>query len=174
MAISKSQKEQITQDLTESFKNAKTIVFADCKGLSVSAFEDLRKTLREKNIGCKVAKKTLMNLASKEAGIDGLNTKEFEGAIVAMFSFEDEIEGARIAHKFSKDNEVFSIRGGIADGAIHDERYIIALAQLPTKEELLGKLVGTMQGPISGIHGVLNGIIRGFYQVIKSIQEKQA
>ena len=114
-----------------------------------------------------------MNLASKEAGIDGLDTKGFEGSIVAIFSFEDEIEGARIADRFSKDNEVFSICGGIADGAVYDERYIITLAQLQTKEELLAKLVGTMKGPISGIHGVLKGVIRGFYQVVKSIQEKQ-
>ena len=170
MAISKSQKEQIVQDLIEDFKKAKTIVFANYKGLSVSAFEDLRKTLREKNIGCKVAKKTLMNLASKEAGIDGLDTKGFEGSIVAIFSFEDEIEGARIADRFSKDNEVFSICGGIADGAVYD---IITLAQIKTKEELLAKLVGNMKGPISGIHGVLKGVIRGFYQVVKSIQEKQ-
>lgn len=174
MAVTKSQKEQILAGLMDDFKKAKTIVFANYKGLSVSAFESLRKKLREKNIGCKVAKKTLMNLAAKEAGITDLNAKQFEGPVVAMFAFEDEIEGARIAHNFSKENEVFVIRGGVAEGVVHDERYIIALAKLPTKEELLAKLVGTMKSPISGFHGVLNGVIRGFYQVVKSLKEKQS
>jgi large subunit ribosomal protein L10 len=174
MAITKEQKEQILKDLIEDFKNAKTIVFADCKGLTVKEFENLRKLLRDKGVGCRVAKKTLMNLAAKEAGVPGVDTKVLEGSIVAMFSFEDEIDGARIAYNFSKDHEVFTIRGGVAEGAAHDERYIVSLAQLPTKEELVAKLVGSMKSPISGMHGVLNGVIRGFYQVVKSIQEKQA
>jgi large subunit ribosomal protein L10 len=172
MAVTRAKKEDVLKGLIDSFQKAKTIVFANCAGLTVKQFEDLRRTLRSKNIGCSVAKKTLMNLAAKESGITDLDTKKFEGALVAIFSYDDEIEGARIAHKFSKDNEVFVIRGGVADGAVHDSRYIVQLAQLPTKEELIAKLVYVIKSPISGFHGVLHGTIRGLAQVLKAHADK--
>ncbi len=174
MATSKSQKAEILKKLSDDFKAAKTIVFASYAGLPVKEFESLRRSLRKNNVGCRVAKKTLMNLAAKEAGISNLDAKAFQGSIVAMFSFGDEMMGARIAHKFAKDHAVFVIRGGIADGAVHDERYIISLAQLPTREELLSKMLGSLMSPVSGFHRVLHGVLRGFCQVIKALSEKQA
>ncbi|KKP80255.1 MAG: 50S ribosomal protein L10 [Candidatus Moranbacteria bacterium RIFOXYA12_FULL_35_19] len=166
----KLQKKEIVKDLAQKIKNSKAVVFSDFKGLSVKDMTILRSELREKNIDFKVLKKTLMTLALKDAGIE-MDAKKMEGQIAVAVSSGDEVEASKIIAKMAKANENLKISGGILGKKILSKEEVMALSKLPSKEELLAKLVGTLNAPVSGFVNVLAGNLRGLVQVLKSISE---
>ncbi|PIP28568.1 MAG: 50S ribosomal protein L10 [Candidatus Moranbacteria bacterium CG23_combo_of_CG06-09_8_20_14_all_35_22] len=166
----KLQKKEIVKDLAQKIKNSKAVVFSDFKGLSVKDMTILRSELREKNIDFKVLKKTLMTLALKDAGIE-MDAKKMEGQIAVAVSSGDEVEASKIIAKMAKVNENLKISGGILGKKILSREEVMALSKLPSKEELLAKLVGTLNAPVSGFVNVLAGNLRGLVQVLKSISE---
>jgi len=170
--LSKSQKSQIVKELAERIKNSKAVVFSDFKGLKVKDLTKLKKELREAGVSFTVLKKTLINLALKEVKID-LDTRKLEGQIAVAVSLLDEVAPAKIIDKFGKTNENIKITGGILGKALMTIEEVKALAKLPGREELLAKLVGTLNAPVSGFVNVLAGNLRGLVQVLKGISEKQ-
>ena len=170
--LSKSQKSQIVKELAERIKNSKAVVFSDFKGLKVKDLTKLKKELREAGVSFTVLKKTLINLALKEVKID-LDTRKLEGQIAVAVSLLDEVAPAKIIDKFGKTNENIKITGGILGKALMTIEEVKALAKLPGIEELLAKLVGTLNAPVSGFVNVLAGNLRGLVQVLKGISEKQ-
>jgi large subunit ribosomal protein L10 len=173
MAQTKDQKKEIVKDLAEKIKESKSVVFADFRGLKVKDLEILKKELREAGVSFKVTKKTLMNVALKEAKIEA-NVREMEGQIGVAVSALDEVAPAKIIEKFSKTNENIKLAGGILGKTVMSLDEVKALAKLPGKDELLAKLVGTINAPVSGLVNALAGNIRGLMQVLKGISEKQA
>ncbi len=167
--LTKEQKKKLVEDLSEKIKSAKSVVFADFRGLKVKDLSELKKELRKSDSSFRVSKKTLMNIALKEAGIE-YNTKELEGQIAISFS-ADEITAAKIIDIFAKKNENIKILGGILGEKILDSTQVKALAKLPGKDELLAKLVGTINAPISGFVNVLAGNLRGLVQVLKAVAD---
>jgi len=172
MAVSREKKKEILDDLTEKFKNAKSVVFSEYRGLTVNDISDLRGKLRESEVEYKVAKKTLIKLAAKEAGINEIPNEAMEGPVAAAFSFGDEVAGAREIYKMGKDHKGLKLKGFILDGEIFGQEKAEQLAQLPSKEELLAKLVGSLRAPISGFHGVLHGTLRGFVGTLQAIVDQ--
>jgi len=124
----------------------------------------LRKELRGQGIDLKVIKKTLINIALKDAGVN-MNVKEMEGQIALAISQEDEVMAAKIVAKAAKANENLKIVGGILGKDALSKEEIIALSKLPSKEELLAKFVGTINAPVSGFVNVLAGNLRGLVNV---------
>lgn len=171
MAITKEKKKEILQDLVEKFSRSKTVVFSDYRGLDVSSISELRNQLRAGGAECKVAKKTLMRLAAKETDIGELSKDIMEGPVSATFSYEDELAGLQILFKFSKGNENLKLLGGIIDGKVVGKDEIMQLAQLPSKEELYAKLLGSMNAPISGFVGVLSNVLGGFVRVLNAYKD---
>lgn len=171
MATSRQQKEAILAELKDDMGNAKGVVFADLHGLTVEQSQELRNTLREKGVKVKVAKKTLIMLAGKEHGLE-IAKDLLDGQIAVAFSMDDEVAAAQELYKLGKANEKIQLVGGVFEGKVADKDMIMQVAQLPSREELLAKLVGSMRAPISGFHGVAHGVIRGFVQVCKQISEK--
>jgi len=167
----KKQKEEIVKDIASKAKEAKAVVFSDFKGVKVKDLTALKKELRKEGVDFKVAKKTLINIAFKEAGIE-INTKEMEGQVAVSISSNDEVAAAKIIEKFAKTNKNLKILGGVLESKLMSIEQVKALAKLPSKEELLGKLVGTIQAPISGFVNVCAGNLRGLVQVLKGISEK--
>ena len=168
----KDQKKNIVKDLAEIIKNSKSVVFSDFKGLKVKDMTDLRRELRKEESDMKVVKKTLINLALKDAGIE-MDTKNFEGQIAIAISEKDEVAIAKIISKFAKANENLKIVGGILGTKTLAKEEIAALAKLPSKEELLAKLVGTINAPVSGFVNVLAGNLRGLVTVLKAVADKK-
>jgi large subunit ribosomal protein L10 len=166
----KEQKKEIVKDLSDKIKKSKSVVFADFKGLKVKDLGKLKKELREAGITFKVTKKTLMDVALKEAKIEA-SVQKMEGQIGIAVSTLDEVAPAKIIDKFGKTNENIKIAGGILGKTLMTIEEVKALAKLPSKEELLAKLVGTINAPVSGFVNVLAGNIRGLVQVIKGISE---
>jgi large subunit ribosomal protein L10 len=169
--LTKSQKEEIITKLKESLSQNKVLVMADYRGLSVHDMRELKKEVREIGGRMQVAKKTLLNIALKDAGID-FDTRSFAGPLVFVFGPEETGVPKKVWN-FSRKNENLKIEGAVLEGQVLNTADTIALAKLLSKEELLAKLVGTIQGPISGFVNVLAGPMRSFVQVLKAVSDNK-
>ena len=159
MALTKAQKQKIIADLKDKIAKQKAMVLIGITGLKVKDISDLRKKLKTEEGNLKVVKKTLIEKAFKE------NNIEFE-EIALVLGFKDEILPAKTVYQFGLANEKLKILGGFLEGKFKEAEEIIALAQLPTKEGLLAKLVGSIASPISGLINVLQGNIKGLITVL--------
>ena len=171
MATSRQQKEEILNEITANMKDAKGVVFADLHGLTVEQCQELRRALRSKGVKTKVAKKTLVILAGKANGYE-IEKSLLTGQIAVAFSMDDEVAAAQELYKLGKKNEKIKLVGGIFEGKVAGKDLIMQVAQLPSREELLAKLVGSLKSPLSGFHAVCSGSIRGFVQVCKQLSER--
>ncbi len=166
----KKQKKDIVKDLSEKLKNSKAVVFSDFKGLKVKDMMAMRKELRSAGVSFNVVKKTLIEIALKDAKLK-MDVKNLEGQIAVAVSSGDEVVAAKIIAKVAKANENLKIVGGILGDKILATDEVNTLASLPGKDELLAKLVGTLNAPISGFVNVLAGNLRGLVQVLKAVAD---
>jgi large subunit ribosomal protein L10 len=166
MAITKQKKGQILKELEEKFSRAQAVYFAENKGLTVKDVSSLRRKLREQGIDFVVAKKTLMKLAAKNQNFPEITDEVLPGPIGAAFSYVDAIAPSKIIRDFDKEGIKVSLTGGIMEGRLIDKAEALQLAKLPSKQELLAKLVGCLQSPISGFHGVLHGVLSKFVRTM--------
>lgn len=171
--LNRTQKTKIVDDLAEKLAKQKVVLFSDFHGVSVAKTSELRQNLKKNNSEFKVAKKTLLNLALKKAKIN-FDTKTLQGELGVIFGFGDEALPAKLAYKFSRLNTTFKLLGGILSGKIFNANEAIALAKLPSREELLSKLVGAMQSPIQGLVNVLQGNIKNLVVVLQKIKESRS
>lgn len=171
MAVSRKKKEEILAELVELFKDAKSVSFGQCAGMSVKEISIMRNEMREHGVKFKVAKRTLFKLAAKENGIE-LPDDIMEGPVGAAFSFEDMVSGPRLIKSTSKKVKVVKLMGGIMDGKVITISQTQELADLPTRDELLAKFVGMMQGPLRGFHGVLNSGLGSFARTLTAYAEQ--
>lgn len=169
MAKTKQQKEVTINELAEGIKSAKSLVFANFQGLKVKESEELRKLCRQQNIGYLVAKKTLLKKALTHAGIEA-DVESFEGGVSTVFGREDEVAPAQILADFAKKHEIVKLFGGVLEGSFIDSAKVEALAKLPSKQQLLGQLVGTLNAPVSGFVNVFAGNLRNLIGVLNNIK----
>ena len=174
MAKTRAQKEQMIASLTEKFGNTKSVVFTQFSAVTVSDMEAMRSQAREEGVRVVVAKKSLMGIAAKEAGVPDLDTSVLPNSVVTLFGMDDEISAAKLAAEFAKKHEGAQIVGGVFDGVFATADQMIALSKLPSKQELYAKLVGTINAPVSGFVNVLAGNLRGLVTVLKAVQEQKA
>ncbi len=170
MQNTKKQKEELISDLSEKLGKAKAALFADYTGLTVAQITSLRNELRKENISAKVAKKTLIDLALKKAGLAEA-AKKMPGQVILITGENDEVAPAKISYKFSRKNDKLKILGGLLNGNFIDLAGVMALAKLPSREQLLASVVGTIAAPLSGLVGVLQGNLRGFVRVLSQIKK---
>jgi len=173
MAKSKQQKQETLQQLKENVDKQNALIFVDYKGLRVSQITELRGQL--KNVGSKmlVAKKTLLSKVFQEKGIEA-DFKNMEGQLAVIFAFKDPFSPMKTTHTFTKAHEALKILGGYFENEVQDAAHIVAIANLPSREELLAKLVGTMAAPMSGFATVLQGNIKGLVVALSAIKDKKA
>lgn len=159
MAITKDKKGQILKKLEDKFSKAQAVYFAENKGLTVKDVSALRKKLRESGVDFVVAKKTLMKLAAKNQNLPEITDEIMTGPIAAVIGYEDMIIPSKIVKDFGAtvDNRVV-LTGGIMEGKLLSKAQAMELASLPSKQELLARLVRTIKGPISGFYMVLKGL----------------
>ena len=143
MAKTKEEKKKIIEDLKEKIAKQKTIVFIDFTGLKVVDMFELRKSLKQINGQLKVAKKTLISLAFKDSGLKA-KIDELKGEIGIVFGYEDEISSAKAVYQFSQKNQNLKILGGFFENEFKSAQDFISLPQLPSKQELLARLTGSI------------------------------
>lgn len=171
--LRRNQKEEIVKELAKEFKDSKAIVFSDYRGLKSSEIYALKKELKKEGTNLRVIKKSLIDLSLKDADKD-VSVKDMEGQLAVTISSEDEVIPAKVLSKFAKTNENLKILGGVLGDKIMTVDEVLALAKLPGKEELLAKIVGSLNAPMSGFVNVLSGNTRGLVNVLKAISEKKA
>lgn len=175
MPKNKEQKGEILRTLKRKVGESKSIVFAKYDALTVKENEELRKQLKAENNEYLVAKKTLIDIALKENNIEGVDAKKLEGKVAIVFSFSDEVASAKIIDGFRKTHEgKIDFVGGVLENRFLSAAEVNSLAKLPSKHELYGRLVGTLNAPISGFVNVMAGNLRGLVTVLKAIEEKKA
>jgi len=174
MAITRKQKEEIVKDLAVKFDDAPSVVFVDYTGLSVADFDELRAKLRETGAEMVIAKNTLAKLALAKSKRKELKLEDMSGQMALVFAGEDEIAPAKVVYEFAKAQKKPEINLGILEMDLLPKEKVLELAKLPTKPEMLGKLVGTINAPVSGFVNVLAGNLRGLANVINSIKDAKA
>jgi large subunit ribosomal protein L10 len=173
MAKTKVQKEEAVQALSQSLQSAKSAVFANFQGLTVQETEELRAKCREQDITCVATKKTLVQRALTDAGFE-VDAKSFEGAVAAFFGNSDEVAPAQVVANFAKDHDIVTIFGGVLEGSYIEATKVKELSKLPSKQQLLGQLVGTINAPVSGFVNVLAGNLRGLVTVLDAVKKQKA
>ena len=152
-----AQKEAAIKELAEQFKTDKLILLVDYRGITVEADTKLRKDIREANGELKVIKNNIIKRAldaNNESGLDDV----LEGPTAVVSAKEDYLQSLKAIYKFTKDHENYKIKGGMLDGKVTSVEELITLAQLPSREELLAKLAGSLLGTISKLAVALDQV----------------
>lgn len=152
------QKQKMVAELAEKMKNAKSGVIVDYSGTTVEKDTALRAELRKAGVDYKVIKNTYIHKAADIAGLEGLDSY-LEGMTAFALSDEDPLAPAKILCKFADDNENFKIKVGMMDGAIMSAAEVKELASIPSKEILIGKILGSIQSSLYGLAYVLQAKI---------------
>ncbi len=170
MPKTREQKTVILSNLQSAIKG-KVALLVNYQGLTVQETESLRDELFSNQSKLNIVKNSLLKKAVADAGIE--IKEEITDQPLAILSAPDEVMLSKILAKFAKEHEKVQIVGGWVDGNYIDAEYVTKLSKLPGREELLAKLVGSINAPISGMVNVLAGNIRGLVNVIKQYSEKQ-
>ena len=150
-------KQPVVAEISASIENAQAVVLVDHRGLTVAQDTELRKQLREAGVTYKVYKNTMMNFAFKGTDFEAL-APYLEGPSAMAVSTTDATAPARVLAKFAKTANKLEIKGGVIDGVAYDAAGVQAIAAVPSREELLSKLLGSIQSPITNLARVLNQI----------------
>ncbi len=167
-----SQKKEVVERLAKEFKESEISILVNYKGLNVLKMTELRALLRKEGIQIEVIKNSLMERASE--GTDAALMKDFfKGPNALVLSKKDPVAPAKILINFAKDNEKLEIKAGALAGKLLNPEEIKQLAKLPSKEELLGKLVYTLNAVPTSFVNVLSGVPRAFVNVLNAIKDQK-
>lgn len=156
--------------LVDRFQRSEMTILADYRGLSVAQMQDLRSRLRPVDSEFRVTKNTLMRIAAERAGVDGLEGF-LEGPTAVMFAFSDAAGSAKVLSDFARTSRILQVKAGMMNGQVLSADDVEALATLPPREELLGKLVGMLASPMSRVVGVLSGPSRSVAYLLNARSE---
>lgn len=173
MALSKEQKQAVVQEVADLLKSSRLTVVANYKGLSVKQMQELRKSAKDSNTVVKVVKNRLVKQSiSTVDSLKDVDTSALTEQLVYAFNSEDEVAPAQSLNTFAKKNPNLEFVGAItAEGAFIDANDVKALANLPSKDQLRGQLVGTIAAPLTGFMRVLQGGQRGVIYALQARAE---
>jgi large subunit ribosomal protein L10 len=176
MAITREAKETAVKRLSEDLGRIKLAVMTDYRGLTVGEVEELRSHLRAEGISYRVTKNTLLRLAaSQNEALKGIDPQAFNGPMALAMGFDDEVAPARVIFQYAKQHNALEIVGAITgDGQLLSAADVKALATLPTREQLLGMVVGTIAAPLTGFVGVMAANVRSIINVLNALSEAKA
>jgi large subunit ribosomal protein L10 len=166
------QKRAVVEGIKDKMKAAKAMVFADYRGLTVAQDTELRNALRKAGVDYKVLKNSLTRFAAKENGLEGLE-QYLSGPTSMASSDKDPVAPAKVLNSYAKKFEKLEIKVGVVEGRIIDVKGISALAELPSREVLIARILGSLNAPIFGFVNVLNGNLRGLVVALNAISEQR-
>ena len=155
-------KKGVVADIRQKFEKAQSAVLVDYRGLNVAEDTELRNQLRKAGVEYAVLKNTMINLAVKDMGIDDIKA-HLEGPTAVAFGYEDAVAPAKVLSEFIKKSKKMSIKCGVCDGAYIDEAGVQALANTPSREVLIARIMGSMMSSVSK-----------FVYCVEAIRKKQA
>jgi large subunit ribosomal protein L10 len=171
--MARPEKEAIVSEVYEKLAKSQSVVLVDFRGLTVQEATALRKKLREAGVELRVLKNTLVRLAAAKANLGDLNVY-LQGPTAIAFGYDDPVSPAKILAEFAKDHKKLELKGGVLEGNVIDQAMITALADLPSREVLLGQLAGLIQAPLRNLANVLSAPIRNTVYVLEAVRQKKA
>jgi large subunit ribosomal protein L10 len=170
--LNKQTKEALVAEFAEKLKLAKAAFLADYRGLNVEQANALRRKLQAIGVEYRVVKNTLLRLAAKDTAVACLDEHLVGPTAIALVT-EDPVAPAKALIEFAKQNNVFELKAGMLNGKLLAAADIKALAELPSREELLAKMLGSMSAPATNFVGVLAAVPRSFVQVLAAIKDQK-
>lgn len=176
MPMNKAAKTALKADVTERLKKANAAIVAEYRGLTVAELTDLRVKLREAKAEFRIVKNRIAKVAIKdEVPAAEPLSKSLKGPVGVVFIYGDPAQAAKAVLDYEKDRkDNFKVTGGLLEGKGLTSSELKALADLPSKEVLLARIVGTLVSPHRGLVTVLSGVPRNLVQVINAIKEKKS
>lgn len=171
MAITREKKGGMVDDYVGKLQKSQALIVSEYRGLTVKQIQDLRRELRSSDSEMVVTKNTLILRALNQVGMP---TPEhlFTGPTAVTFCYKDVAGPAKALNKFAKDSKILVVKGGVMGPSVFDTAGVGQLAELPSREQLLGQVVGVLQAPISGLVNVLAGTLRGLVNVLNARSEQ--
>ncbi len=172
--MARPEKVALVEELKDKLSRAQSVILTDYRGLDVGELTELRRQLWEAGVEYKVAKNTLTNIAAQETNLSELE-QYLKGPTAIAFGYDEPVSAAKVISEFARIHKDLEIKGGVLEGMVIDVAQIQALADLPSREELLAMVARAMQGPISGLANVLQGTIRSLAYALEAVrQQKEA
>jgi large subunit ribosomal protein L10 len=166
-----AKKEAAVAELTDALGRSVLTVLTDYRGLSVPQLQTLRASLRESQADMKVAKNTLTRIAAHEHNLDGLD-ETLVGPTALVFAWEDPAQPAKVLRDFARSSGILSIKAAVMDGEILTADQVDAIADLPSREELIAKVVGGVSAPLYGLVNVMSGPARSLAYVLQARKDQ--
>ncbi len=160
------------EKLAEKLERAEAVVLVDYRGINVAQMTQLRSKLREMDVEFSVVKNSLMRFAARKAGIEEIEEFLVEPTAVA-FGYDDPVSPAKGLVEFSTEHKVMSIKTGLLNKHMISEAKVRDLAALPSRDVLLGKVLGGMMAPMVGFASVLSAPLRGFMAGVEALRQKR-
>ncbi len=165
------EKEQAVAMLAEELRRAAACVVVDYRGLRVAEEGELRRQMREAGVSYRVVKNTLMELAARDAGVDGLE-ETLRGPTAVAISRSDPAAAARLLAQFARDHPALQFKGGVVEGRVVGAAEVRALAELPSREVLLAQVAGGLAAPLALVAAVLAAPLRGLLGVTEQLARR--
>ena len=158
--------------LKAKFEKARSLVITDYRGLTVAEMTDLRRRLRQESVEYKIAKNRLARIALREAGLNAMDDY-LKGTTAIAFGMKDPVSPAKVLSGYAKDNGKLKIVAGLMDNRILDQSAILELAKLPSREVLLGRLVGSLASPVQKLAYGLHQTVARVAYVLDAVARKK-
>ena len=166
-------KKTVVAEIKEKFQQAHSAVLLDYRGLTVAEVTELRNLCRAQGVEYVVLKNTMIELAVKELGITGLD-EHLKGPTAVAFGMKDAVAPAKVLTDFIKKVKKTTIKCGVVDGQVLDAAGVQALSELPPKEVLIAKMMGSLNAPITNFVGVLSATLRSLVYAIEAVRKQKA
>ncbi len=166
-------KKAVVVEIKERFENAHSAIFLDYKGLTVAEATELRRQCREQGVEYVVLKNTMIDLAVKELGIQGFD-EYLKGPTAVAFGMNDAVAPAKILTEFIRKTKKTTIKCGLVEGKLLDVAGVRALSELPPKEVLIAKMMGSLNAPITNFVGVLSATLRSLVYAIDAVRKQKS
>ncbi len=168
-----SEKQRLVAEIKDRLSSSGGVILADYRGLSVKDMRALRTSLHETGSEATVYKNSLAQIAIRELELPNMD-EYLAGPTVFVFTPEDPVATAKALLAFAKENKAFAFKGGLIEGNVVTADAVRAIAVLPSREELIAKLMGTMLNPIRGFMAMANAPAGAFARAVKAVADQKA
>jgi large subunit ribosomal protein L10 len=162
------------QAIADRIGAAQSFVLADYTGLTVDQMTQFRRNCRAQSVECRVVKNRLARIATDQAGADAALKLMFKGPTAVVFGADSQVDPAKLVVEFAKDNEKLKIKAGYVDGQVLTAEQVVALSKIPSREELLAKMMGSINSPARGLACTVNGVAAALARVIDAAAKTKA
>jgi large subunit ribosomal protein L10 len=172
--MNRTEKNEVVNQIAELLNSSSAIYLTDFSGINVEDISKLRRELRKEGVKYKVFKNTLFNRALSQIGKYDKLSNYLTGMTGFIFTTDNPIAPAKIIKKYFDDKSKFPLKACYIDSSFYDGNKLDELSKLPTKNEIIAGILGSLDSPVSGVVGAINAVIRDLVSVVDEISKKQA